>query len=83
MDIEGVSVFIFMTFQEHRCIRGYYLRENYCIHNRKIHEYIHGYIHIRVHVSIRTPIPVVDADDGLSNRLHYIFLLENEAMLLT
>jgi hypothetical protein len=41
MDI-GVSVFIFMKFQEH----GYYPRENYCIHIRKIHEYIHGYIHI-------------------------------------
>ena len=41
MDIEGVSVFIFMKFQEHGYIRGYYPRENYCIHIRKIHEYIH------------------------------------------
>ena len=53
MDIEGISVFIFMKFQEHGYIRGYYPRENYCIHIRKIHEYIHGYIHIRV--SMRTP----------------------------
>jgi len=36
-DIVGVSVFIFMKSQEH----GYYPRENYCIHIRKIHEYIH------------------------------------------
>ena len=53
MDIEGVSVFIFMKFQEHGYIRGYYPREDYCIHIRKIHEYIHGYILIRV--SMRTP----------------------------
>jgi len=58
MDIEGISVFIFMKFQEHGYIRGYYPRENYCIHIRKIHEYIHGYIHIRV--SMRIPMDVID-----------------------
>ena len=68
MDIEGVSVFIFMKFQEHGYIRGYYPRENYCIHIRKIHEYIHGYIHIRV--SMRTP-NLVYARAGVLFRIAY------------
>ena len=57
MDIEGVSVFIFMKFQEHGYIRGYYPREYYCIHIRKIHEYIHWiYSYPRIHEDPYPPV---------------------------